>query len=249
MPGLQHIKNYGPLTAVLLLGAALRLWNLEQNGLGTEYYAAGVHSMQASLHHFFFLSFDPAGFVSLDKPPLAFWLQAISAKLFGFSGWSLLLPQVIEGLCAIALLHHLVARRFGRAAGLIAALCLALTPVSVAVDRSGNTDSALVLLLLLAAWALLRAIETQRLGWLLLCAVFGGLAFNTKMLAAFVLLPGFGIVWWLGTRLSLRQRLPQMAMTAAMLIAVSLSWAVAFDLTPSTHRPYAGSSMHNPCWS
>lgn len=240
-PHLHHLL----LSAILLLGAVLRLWRLAQNGFGTEYYAAGVRSMLASAHNFFFLSFDPAGFVSLDKPPLAFWLQGLSAWLFGFSGWSLLLPQVIEGLASIALLYHLVARGFGKPAGLIAALALALTPVSVAVDRSGNTDSALVLLLLLASWALLNAVATGRLRWLLLTALFGGLAFNTKMLAAFVLLPAFVALYWFCTGISWRGRLLHLALAGAVLLGISLSWAVAFDLTPPTQRPYAGSSRTN----
>lgn len=233
------------LAAILLLGAGLRVWQLEQNGFGTDYYAAGVRSMLESWHNFFFLSFDPAGFVSLDKPPVAFWLQALSAWLFGYHGWSLLLPQVIEGLLSIVLLYHLVARRFGAIAGLLAALALAPMPVSVAIDRSGNTDSALVLLLLLGAWALLKAAETGRLHWLLLCAVCGGLAFNTKMLAAFVLLPAFIAVWWFGARIAGRQRLLHLALAAAVLVSVSLSWAVAYDLTPPSMRPYAGSSHGN----
>jgi 4-amino-4-deoxy-L-arabinose transferase-like glycosyltransferase len=245
MPAWRKHRHLYLLGAVLLLGSVLRLWQLRQNGFGTDYYAAGVRSMLESPSNFFFLAFDPAGFVSLDKPPLAFWLQGLSARLFGFHGWSLLLPQVIEGLAAIALLYHLVARRFGDPAGLTAALILALTPVSVAVDRSGNTDSLLVLLLLLAGWTLLRAVETQRLRWLLLAAVFGGLAFNTKMLAAFVLLPAFFLISWCGLQADWRRRSLHLAAAGIVLLGTSLSWAIAFDLTPAEHRPYAGSSSSN----
>ena len=144
-------RSWLGLAAIIGLAVALRCWRLAQNGFGNEYYSAGVRSMLESWHNFFFNSFDPAGFVSLDKPPVAFWIQAASARLFGFSGLSLLLPQAIEGVAAILLLFHLVRRRFGAPAGLLAALFLALTPVSVAVDRSTNTESCLVLVLLLSA--------------------------------------------------------------------------------------------------
>ena len=148
------------LGGVMALGLGLRIWRLDQNGFGTEYYSAGVRSMLDSPHNFLFNSFDPAGFVSLDKPPIALWVQVASAKLLGFSSLSVLLPQVLEGLASIALVYHVVARRFGEAAGLLAALFLALTPISVVIDRSSNTDSCLVLVLLLAAWALSVAAET-----------------------------------------------------------------------------------------
>jgi 4-amino-4-deoxy-L-arabinose transferase-like glycosyltransferase len=147
------------LGGVMALGLGLRLWRLDQNGYGTEYYSAGVRSMMDSRHNFLFNSFDPAGFVSLDKPPVALWIQVASAKLLGFSSLSVLLPQVLEGLASVALVYHLVARRFGAAAGLLAALFLAVTPISVVIDRSSNTDSCLVLVLLLAAWALIVAAE------------------------------------------------------------------------------------------
>jgi Dolichyl-phosphate-mannose-protein mannosyltransferase len=138
---------------VLALPALLRVWHVNQSGFGTQYYAAGVLSMLQSRHNFFFNSFDPAGFVSVDKPPLALWLQVASARVLGFSGMSIHLPQVIEGVVAVALLYHLVRRRFGAPSALLAALFLAVTPISVAIDRSNNTDSALVLGLLAAAWA------------------------------------------------------------------------------------------------
>src|SRR5215470_14236729 len=177
------------LFVVLATAAALRLWRLSQNGFGNEYYTASVRSMSLSWHNFLYTAFDPAGFISVDKPPVALWIQVASVKLFGFHPLSVLVPQAIEGVAAVALLYHLVQRRFGAAAGLLAALFLALTPVSVAIDRSSNTDSCLVLVLLLAAWALTLAVE--RGSWRLLALAMGlvGLGFNVKMLAAFVVLP------------------------------------------------------------
>ena len=233
------------LPAVLLLAAALRLWRLDGNGFGNEYYTAGVRSMTESWRNFLYHAFDPAGFVSVDKPPLAAWIQVASVKLFGFHGLSVLVPQVVEGVAAVWLVHHLVARRFGRPAGLLAALFLALTPVSVAVDRSSNTESCLILVLLLAAWALLRAAEDGSRRWLLLSVALVGLAFNVKMLAAFVVLPAFALVYVLGTPWTWRRRLADGALAALVLAAVSSSWMLVYDLTPAHHRPYAGTTDTN----
>src|SRR5205085_7314117 len=124
-----------------------------------------------SWHNFFFVSFDPAGFEAIDKPPLGFWIQALSAKFFGFSVFSTLFPEALAGVLAAALLFHLVRRIFGPLAGLIAALVLALSPISIVANRNNLVDSLLVPVVLLAAWAVSKAAETGRLRWLCLCAV------------------------------------------------------------------------------
>ncbi|HXD42758.1 MAG TPA: glycosyltransferase family 39 protein [Ramlibacter sp.] len=233
-------------TAILALAAALRLWHLDQNGYGRMYYAAGVRSMTDCLHCFFYNSFDPAGFVSLDKPPVSMWLQVLGAKLLGFSAFSVMLPQVLEGLAAVVLVYLLVVRRFGRTAALMAAACLAIAPISVAVDRSNNTDSCLIMVLLLAAWAAIRAAETARLRLLVLAMVIAGVGFNVKMAAAWVVVPSMLLAYWLGAQeLPVKQRLRDVALSGLVLIVVSLSWAFAFDLTPADRRPYAGSTRHN----
>lgn len=233
------------LIVVLLAAAALRLWRLEQNGFDNEYYAAAVLSMTQSWHNFFYNAFDPAGFVSVDKPPVALWIQVVSVKLFGFHGLSLLLPQVLEGLGSVALIGHLVRRRFGTAAGVLASLFMAVTPVSVAIDRSGNTDTCLVLVLLLAAWALLRAAEKASRSLLLLSMALVGLGFNVKMMAAFVVLPTFVLVYLLTASPDWRRRFIDLALSAVVLLAVSLPWMLAYDLTPIENRPYVGSSKQN----
>jgi len=221
------------------------MWRLDQNGYGTEYYAAGVRSMLTNWHNFFYNAFDPAGFVSVDKPPVALWVQVASAKLFGFHGLSLLLPQVLEGMASVWLVYHLVQRRFGMSAGWLAALFLAITPVSVVIDRSSNTDSCLVLVLLLAAWALTRAAEDGSRGFLMLSMALVGIAFNVKMLAAFVVLPTFVLVYFLRAPVGWRRRLVDLAMGGLVVAAVSLSWVLAYDLTPPDQRPFAGSSTTN----
>ena len=231
--------------AVLLLAAMLRGWRLDQNGFDNEYYAAAVRSMMGGWHTFFYNSFDPAGFVSVDKPPLALWIQVATAKVFGFSSLTLLLPQVLEGVAAVAVLMHLVGRHAGAATGALAGLFLALTPIAVAVDRSGNTDSGLVLVLLLAAWALIVAAERGHRGLLLVAMALIGLGFNVKMLAAFVVLPTFALVYGLGAARRWRRRLADLAWGGVLVAAVSLPWTIAYDLTPVAKRPFVGSSAHN----
>ena len=233
------------LVVVLAVAAALRLWRLSQNGFGNEYYTAGVRSMSLSWHNFLYNSFDPGGFISVDKPPVALWIQVASVKLFGFHALSVLIPQALEGVAAVGLLYHLVQRRFGPAAGVLAALFLALTPVSVAIDRSSNTDSCLVLVLLLAAWALTHAVEKGRLPLLVLAMALVGLAFNVKMLAAFVVLPTFALVYFVGAPFGWWRRIGHLALAGVVLAAVSLSWVLAYDLTPPDRRPYAGTSDKN----
>ena len=233
------------LAGILALALALRGWRLGDGGFITPYYMAGVRSMTASWHNFFFNAFDPSGFVSLDKPPLAFWLQTASAELFGFGPFSVLLPQALEGAASILVLYCLVRRVFGTAAGLFAALFPALTPIAVAVDRSNNTDSALVLLLLLAAWALSRAVETGRARYLLLSAALIGLGFNVKMLAALGVVPVFVLLYIAGAAIPLQQRIGRLAAAGVVLAAVSLSWAAIYDLTPPQNRPFVDSSHDN----
>ena len=171
--------------------------------------------------------------------------QVLSAKVLGFHGLAVLLPQVLEGVAAVWLLFHLVQRRFGSAAGLLAGFLLAITPISVASDRSSNTDSCLVLVLLLAAWALIKAIETGRRAPLVLSMALVGLGFNVKMLAAFVVLPAFALAHWLGARLLWRRLIADWGVASLVLAGVSLSWVVAFDLTPADRRPFAGSTTGN----
>jgi 4-amino-4-deoxy-L-arabinose transferase-like glycosyltransferase len=229
------------IATVLVLAAVLRLWRLEANGFGTEYYAAGVRSALQGGALLFYNAFDPAGFISLDKPPVAFWIQAAFAKVLGFSGWTIHLPQALAGVASVALLYRLVRGPFGIAAGTIAALLLALMPIAVAIDRSNNTDSWLVFFLLLAAWAALRG----RGGSLVLAMALLGVAFNVKMLAALVCGPALLAGWWAAGTLGLRRRIEWMAAAGVTLAVVSLSWSLAFDLTPRADRPYAGSTADN----
>lgn len=239
---LRHVA----LAPILFLAAAFRLWGLSENGWGRTYYAAAVKSMLGSWHAVWFNAFDPAGFVSLDKPPFAIWIQALSAKILGFSGWSVLLPQAIEGVLAVVLVYALVQRTFGRAAGLIAALLLALSPINIGVDRTNNTDSCLIVVLLCAAWIGLRAAETGRPRLLYLAMVLLAVGFNIKMAAAWVLTPALIAAYVRGPAWADPWRcFRQLTIAGVLLLGLSLSWSAAFDLTAPNRRPYAGSTTGN----
>src|SRR5476649_2210303 len=229
------------LLGVLTLAFALRCWRIDANGLGSEYYAAGVRSMLQDGRLFFYNAFDPAGVLSLDKPPVAFWIQTAFARVLGFSGWSIHLPQILAGTASVAILYRLVHRPFGAAAALVAAVLFAVTPISVAIDRSNNTDTWLVFFLLLAAWAALRG---RGLALVIAMAVLG-VAFNVKMLAALICGPALLAGWWFSGTIAWPKRLGWMIAAGVTLMIVSLSWAAVFDLTPAQDRPFAGSSKGN----
>jgi 4-amino-4-deoxy-L-arabinose transferase-like glycosyltransferase len=231
--------------AILSLGLVLRLYALARNGFGNEYYSAGVFSMTRGLHNFLFNAFDPAGILALDKPPLALWVQVASARLFGFAPLSVLMPQAIEGMISVAIVWHLVRHRFGALPALLAAFALAITPIDVAVDRSSNTDSCLVMVLLLAAWALLSAADRGSWRRLLLAMALVGVAFNVKMMAAFVVLPAFALTYWLGSVRRSWRPLADLAAGGVVCLAVSLAWVGAVELTPASERPFVDSSSVN----
>ncbi len=237
------------LIGVLGLAAFLNLWRLRQNGWANEYYSAAVRSMLGSWSNFSFGSFDPGGLVSVDKPPLALWLSAASAKAFGYSGFSVLLPSAVAGIAAVGVLYLLVARYFGRAAGLVAALALAVSPVSVAVNRDNNPDALLALLLVASAYAGARAVESGRLRWGVTTAVLVGLAVNTKMLAALIVVPVLVVAYLLLAPGRFRTRLWQLAVSTVVLVAVGGAWIAAVELTPASDRPYVGSTSDNSALS
>lgn len=232
------------LGGILLVSIFMNFFQLGKNGFGS-FYPPAVRSMMDNWHNFFFSSYDPGGFVTIDKPPVGFWLQVLSAKIFGFTPFSVLLPQALAGVLSVLLLYHLVQRHFGKVAGLLAALGLALSPISIVTNRNVTIDSTLALVLLLGAWAVLRAAETGRLRWLLLAAVLVGLGFNIKMLEAYLVVPAFGLLYLLAAPKRIWVRIVHLVLATMVLLVISLSWAVAVDLTPASQRPYVGSTQDN----
>lgn len=231
------------MALVTALAATLDFWRLSASGYGNEYYAAAVRSMAQNWRAFFFVAYDAHGFVSVDKPPVGLWLQVASVKLLGYSGFSLIAPEALAGVLAVIALWRVTRRAFGAAAGVLAALALALTPVSVVANRDNILEPALSLTLILAAWALLRALERGAWRWLLLCAVLVGLGFNIKMLEAYLVIPALALLYLLRARATLRARLVRLALAGALLLTVSFAWVAAVDMTPASQRPYVDSTI------
>ena len=239
------LPRYAALVGILALSVVLNTHRLAQNGYANTFYSAGVRSMLQSWHNFFFVSFDPGGLVTIDKPPLGVWVQAASAHLFGLSPLSLLLPEAIVSTCAVAVLYRVIARRLGAAAGLAAALALSVFPSFVAVSRDNGVDPLLILLTILACGAALNAIEDGRWRWLLACAVLVGLAFNTKTLAAYLIVPGIACAYLLCASGSWVRRATMLLIAGIAMALCSFAWIAAVELTPASQRPYVGSSTDN----
>ena len=230
---------------ILLLTLFLSYYNFGNDGYGNAYYTAAIKSMTLSWHNFFFVSFDPGGFVSVDKPPVALWLQVIFVKLFGFHTWSIMLPEALAAVAAVAIVYHLVEKNFGFIAGITAACMLAITPIFIAASRSNNPDAILVFILILSAWAVLVAAERGSIIHLILAAILIGIGFNTKWLASFLIVPVFIATYFLSNTRKLFMTLIHLALAAVVLSLVSFSWAAFVDLTPAAQRPYVGSSSTN----
>jgi 4-amino-4-deoxy-L-arabinose transferase-like glycosyltransferase len=233
------------LLAILVLTAALYSWGLNRNGLGNDYYAAAVQAGTQSWKAFFFGSLDAGNFITVDKPPVALWVMALSARLFGLNSWSLLLPEAIAGVAAVALLFDAVRRSFGAVAGIVAAVVIALTPVAVVMFRFNNPDALLTLLLVASGWALVRAQAGGRMRWLLLSAALLGLAFNTKYLQAYVALPALVIAYFVAGPGGLGRRVGQLLGAAAVLLVSSGWWLIIVDAIPVAARPFIGGSTNN----
>jgi 4-amino-4-deoxy-L-arabinose transferase-like glycosyltransferase len=187
--------------ALALLAGLLNFWDLSRNGWANLYYSGAVRSMSESWHNFLFASFDPSGVMTVDKPPLALWIESASVRLFGLHPVAILAPQALMGVATVLLVYDLTRRRFGRPAGFVAGLVLALTPISVAISRHNNPDALLVLCCVATLWCALRALAGGRLRWLVLAGVCVGLGFETKMLIALAVVPGIVAAWlWVAPR-------------------------------------------------
>ncbi|MFA5269890.1 MAG: glycosyltransferase family 39 protein, partial [Methanoregula sp.] len=234
------------LGAILLLSAFLNLWNIWNGGISNTYYASAVKSALVNPAAGFFNSLDPAGFITVDKPPVGIWVQALFAAELGFSGWTIILPQALAGVASVALVYFIVSRPFGKPAGLVAAFALAVTPISVAIARNGTMDMQMIFIILLAVWAALKAARERSLPWLLAAAVLVGIGFNIKMIQAFIVVPAILAVYLLGAAdLSWQKRVIHLGIAVVVLLAVSLSWALVVDSIPADQRPFIGGSGDN----
>jgi len=239
------------LMLLLGLAAVLNLWALSRNGWANEYYSAAVRSMSSSWHDFLFASLDRSGVMTVDKPPLALWVQALSVRVFGYHSLSVPVPQALMGVASVALLYDLMRRVFGRVGGFVAGLALALTPIMVAVSRHNNPDALLVLCAVAALWFTVRAFDSNPTHpgtrWLVLAGVCVGLGFETKMGVAVTVVPGIAAAWlWVapagrGRLHALRQLLGG----GAAMVLVAGAWPALVELTPAADRPWVSGTSDN----
>lgn len=233
------------LVFILVLSAALNLYGIWNSDTDNAYYTAAVESMTQSFHNFFYASFDPAGFVTVDKPPVALWIQTLFALVFGVHGWSVVLPEAIAEVISVALLYFIVKPTFGKTAARISALIMACTPIAVAVSHTNNVDSILTLCLMIATWMLFKAVRKGKIGWLLGAFCMVGVGFNVKMLQAYMVLPAFLLFYMIAAKTTIRKKIVSLITALIVLAGVSVSWAVVVDSQPESSRPYIGSSQTN----
>ncbi|MFG1642882.1 ArnT family glycosyltransferase [Amycolatopsis sp. NPDC049252] len=240
------------LAGICVAAGALYTWRIGAGQLGNTYYSAAVKSMTGSFTNFLFGSFDPYGVFTVDKPPMSLWPQALSVLVFGFHGWALLLPQVLEGVAAVFLLHRTVRRWAGENVALLAAVILTLTPITVAINRDNNPDTLLVLLLVAAAYAFTRSVQADtsraRTKWLLWCAFFIGCGFVTKMMQAWIVVPGFALAYFVGTSAPVKRRILDLLGAGVVLFASSFWWTALHDWWPGA-KPYMGGSTDGTAWN
>src|SRR4051812_20319917 len=240
------------LLALLVATGVLYLWGLGASGWANSFYSAAVQAGSESWKAFFFGSSDAAGSITVDKTPLSLWPMALSVRVFGLSSWSILVPQALMGVATVGLLHRLVRRTTGSAAaGLIAGAAMALTPVAVLMFRFNNPDALLTLLMVGAAGATLRAVDSSgREGghpvrWLSLGGALVGLAFLTKMLQAFLVLPALALAYLLFARTSWGKRLGHLVVAFGAMLLAGGWWIAIVELWPAASRPYIGGSQDN----
>ncbi len=235
-----------PALAALLTGTGLLyLVGLGASGWANAFYSAAVQAGSHSWKAWFFGSFDSSNFITVDKPPAALWVMGLVARVFGVSSWSILVPEALAGVGTVWLLYLAVRRHFGPGAGLLAGAAMAITPVSVLMFRFNNPDALLVLLLVGAAYAVLRAAEAASTRWLALAGALVGLGFLTKMLQAFVVVPVFALVYLVVAPTTLRRRLGQLLVSGAALLVAGGWWVAIVELWPASSRPYIGGSQTN----
>jgi 4-amino-4-deoxy-L-arabinose transferase-like glycosyltransferase len=237
------------LLALLAVTATLYLWDLGASGWANSFYSAAVQAGTKSWKAFFFGSSDSSNFITVDKPPAALWVMEISARIFGLSSWSLLVPQALEGVAAVAVVYATVRRWSSAGAGLLAGAVMALTPVAALMFRYNNPDALLVLLLCGAAYATTRAIEKASTRWLVLAFSLVGLGFITKMMQAFLVVPALAGAYLLASPTTPWRRLRQLAIAGAAMVVSAGWWVVVVMAVPAADRPFIGGSQDNSLWN
>lgn len=230
---------------LLLATALLYLYNLSASGWANSFYSAAVQAGTKSWKAMFFGSLDSANAITVDKPSAFLWPMELAARVFGLNSWTVLGPEVLMGVGTVAVVYASVRRRFSPGAGLIAGAVLALTPVAALMFRFNNPDAMLALLMALACYFVVRALEDGRTRWLVWAGVAIGFAFLAKTLQAFLILPPLAIVYAVCAPVSLKKRFGQLAAATGALIVAGGWWVAIVELWPASSRPYIGGSQNN----
>jgi 4-amino-4-deoxy-L-arabinose transferase-like glycosyltransferase len=233
------------LVAVLVATAVLYLWGLGASGWANSFYSAAVQAGSVSWKAFLFGSFDAANAITVDKPPAALWIMALSVRVFGLSSWSILVPQAMMGVGTVAAVWYAVRRWFSAGAALLAAIVMALTPVAVLMFRFNNPDALLTLLMTLAAITTLRGIEDGRRRWVVATGALIGLGFLAKQLQVMLLVPPLAIAWLVAAKGTFRRRLADLLIAGAAIVTSAGWWVALVELWPAGSRPWIGGSQTN----
>ena len=233
------------LLALLAATALLYTYGLTSNGWANSFYSAAVQAGSESWKAFFFGSSDAGNSITVDKPPAALWVMALSVRVFGLSSFSILFPEVLMGVATVGVVFATVRRQWGAAAGLISGAVMALTPVAVLMFRFNNPDALLVLLMALGAWATMRSIERGSARWMALAGIFIGLGFLTKTLQVLLVVPFFGIAYLVAADTTLRRRIIGAATGVGSMLLSAGWWVAIVELVPASMRPYIGGSQTN----
>ena len=231
------------LLGLLAVTAVLYTVGLSASGWANAFYAAAAQAGSRSWEAFLYGSSDASNAITVDKPPASLWVMALSVRVFGLSSWSVLLPQAVEGVAAVGVLHAAVRRRATPAAGLLAGAVLALTPVAALMFRFDNPDALLVLVMVVAAWALLRSVDSGRARWLVVCGAMLGLGFLTKQLQVFLVLPGLALAYLWAAPHPLGRRIRHLLLGGLALVVAAGWWVALVELVPASMRPYVGGSQ------
>lgn len=238
--------------ALLVLTAVVYLWDLSISGYANSFYAAAVQAGTKSWEAFFFGSLDSSNFITVDKPPASLWVMVLSARLFGFSSFSLLFPQALMAVASVALVWGTVRRTLARVGtttanvgALLAGFVVAATPAAALMFRFDNPDALLVLLMTAGAYCTVRALRRGSWRWIALAGVALGFAFLTKMLQGLLVLPAFGLVYLFAARTTWGRRIVGLLIAAGSLVVAAGWWVLAVALWPTESRPYIGGSTNN----
>ena len=246
-------EDWVALGVMLLAACAIFFINFTASGYANEFYSAAAQAGSVSWKAFLWGSLDSGNAITVDKPPAALWLMALSVRILGLNSFAILLPEALMGVATTYLLYATVRRYWGNWAGIVTGFIFMLTPVAALMFRFNNPDALLVLLMTGATHALLRSLEyanhpsgnRKRTWWMVLAGALIGFGFLTKQLQVLLVLPGFALAFLLASPTGMVRRiLDSLAAIGSMIVAAGW-WVLLTVVVPAGDRPYIGGSQRN----